>query len=97
MSSPVKDGGSAFPQEHRDLYSPVDRKIVTSLEGHQGMTMRQYYKASALQGLLSSPNATQSWIDSFAVVSAGKIADSMIAEDAEHAKNPPYDQTTRHL
>jgi hypothetical protein len=44
------------------------------------MTMRQYYKAAALTGLLFSASADNGRID-LIVDEAGKIADAMLAED----------------
>lgn len=50
----------------------------------KGMTMRQYYKAAALQGLLASGYN----IDRYqrAANICGSFADAMLAEDEEHAK-----------
>lgn len=59
----------------------------------QGMTMRQYYKAAALQGLISRVPITD---ESGPLISedgaanmAGRFADAMLAEDEEHAKRAP--------
>ena len=41
--TPINDGGSAFPHE-------------TSLGYHHGMTLRDYFAAAALQGIVSDPS-----------------------------------------
>lgn len=50
------------------------------------MTMRQYYKAAALQGMLANPRYSVTWLESASVRSCAKAADAMLAEDEEHAK-----------
>jgi len=50
-------------------------------EPHPGMSMRQYYKAAALQGLLSD-SSVRGGFEEFAEY-AGKVADAMLAEDQE--------------
>lgn len=47
-------GGSAFPYEERD----GDGKPVLD---HFGMTLRDYFAAKALQGLLADPNGKGTW------------------------------------
>lgn len=48
-------------------------------------TMRQYYKAMAMQGLLSGQYAESSKFNLSSVPKeAGLIADAMLAEDREH-------------
>lgn len=42
----MNDGGPAFPIENNDLPG--------SYEAHPGMTLRDYFAAAALQGILSS-------------------------------------------
>ena len=68
------DGGPAFPGVH-DGMKP------------QGMTIRQYYKAAALQGLLATGDyAFYGESLEVNVRAAGRIADAMIDEDTEAAK-----------
>jgi hypothetical protein len=69
-----KDGGAAFPCPHPSA-------------PNEGMTMRQWYKGMALQGLLASFREGDavapdpfSWLSGI----AAKYADSMLAEDAAH-------------
>lgn len=62
-------GGPAFPIVRRDVTS----------EFNNGMTMHQYYKSAAMQGILSNPN-WEGDQDELAKMS-GIFADVMIAED----------------
>jgi len=43
MSAPINDGGPAFP-------TPV------GVQHNDGMTLRDYFAAAALQGMLTDPN-----------------------------------------
>ena len=52
-------------------------------EPHPGMSMRQYYKAMAMQGLLAANESHDSGMSSVLAGDAGKIADAMLAEDQE--------------
>ncbi len=70
----MKDGGQAFPLPPNSAY-----------EGHNpGMTMRQWYKGLALQGILACPES-HGTIAVF-VKEAAQYADAMLAEDAQHEK-----------
>ena len=70
-----KDGGKAFP---RTLHHG---------QGNNGMSMRQYYKAAVLTGLISalSTNVKPSAIMDL-INATGELADAMIAEDEEHSQ-----------
>ena len=83
--SEQNDGGPAFPRFHKDKGGWTD-----------GMSIRQYYKAQTIIGLIqggvtmAKMLAAQSGIelddglsDADMARAAGKIADSLIAEDAE--------------
>ena len=50
-----------------------------------GMTIRQYYKAAALTGLINDALVTEMTL-LYIAKSIGEIADAMIAEDEEHGK-----------
>ena len=65
---PTKENPPAFPRDHR-------------FDGHNGMTLRDYFAAAALQGLLAGAyrNGSQQSGNQL-VIDAGKIADAMIAE-----------------
>lgn len=62
-------GGSAFPGFH----PPPGCRYQ-----EEGMTLRDYFAAKAMQALVSSPNATQEWINSHLTTSAWAMADSML-------------------
>lgn len=76
MSGP-DGGGSAFPWgNHGDRLG--------------GMTMRQYYKAAALERLhiqiMREPWESQNQYLKNCADTCGMLADAMLAEDAAHAK-----------
>ena len=50
-----------------------------------GPTMRQQYKCAALQGMLAHPESVGGEYSIYAE-GAGKYADAMLAEDAEHER-----------
>ena len=52
MSQPIKDGGQAFPRavQFDDAF----------IHGH-GMTLRDYFAAAALQGILGNPESNRNW------------------------------------
>jgi hypothetical protein len=73
------DGGPAFPQERT-----LD---CGSLEECEGLSMRDYFAAAALQGLLANPKLEkqiiqqgQSWIEATAWITA----DAMIKARSEY-------------
>lgn len=76
----------AFPIRERTEHS--DGAIVC--EEWSGMTMRQYYKAVALQGLLASKELKTSAMyrmdKEWTASEAGDYADAMISEDTAHAE-----------
>ncbi len=77
--STKNNGGPAFPLSE------------SSSSVHNGMTMRQYYKAAALQGLLASPRVftvdgnSGDLSETETARACGLFADAMLAEDKEHA------------
>ena len=66
------DGGPAFPRTGNE----------TTIEPQSGMTVRQWYKGMALSGLLADPGETLS----HAAINAASLADKLLAEDADKAK-----------
>jgi hypothetical protein len=78
MSTPINDGGPAFPVPG---YQTSDGGVILHHEGSSGMAMRDYFAAAALQGMLADPNAAGG-LDSFAAY-AYKYADAMIVERAK--------------
>ena len=63
MSNKISDGGPAFPADFQ-LYST-------------GMTLRDYFAAAALQGLLASPAEAEFGVSHFATA-AYEAADAML-------------------
>ena len=63
MSTPIKAGEPAFPRNYNS-------------DGHNGMTLRDYFAAKAMQSLVSLPEASGT-VDYFAA-GAYQYADAMI-------------------
>ena len=76
MSTP-NDGGSAFPCESSILVNGKQATVPA-----QGMTLRDYFAAAALQGLLSSDFPDGQDMEPF-VIDAYGFADLMLAERAK--------------
>lgn len=73
MNQPINDGGPAFPlQAHGD--EEKSRYYLTQ----QGMTLRDYFAAAALQGLLSSIEQNQLWNGEEVAVTCYRTADAML-------------------
>ena len=68
MSAPLNDGGPAYPR--------------TGWDGHtqpqNGMTLRDYFAAAALHGLLASIQPNQLWSGDDVAVTCYRTADAMI-------------------
>ncbi len=76
MSEPIKDGGPAFPDKrriHRAGYATEDFEPV------QGMSMRDYFAASALSGIISNPAVDHTVTYEEVSVRAFQQADAMLA------------------
>ena len=73
----MEDGGPAFPSK---CAGTIDGRDVVK---HQGMTLRDWFAAKAIQGLLGGPNITIAGpVQSVAAglaVRAYEIADAMLA------------------
>ena len=82
----MRDGGPAFPH----LLDSCQRANETEM--HPGMTLRDYFAAAALTGLLSElahPDTTDSAVDwSVCAKSAYTAADAMLAARAAKAPEP---------
>ncbi len=52
MNEQIEDGGPAFP---RIIDSRVDREVTTH-DGSDGMSLRDYFAAKAIQGMLAVPD-----------------------------------------
>ena len=77
MSNQINDGGPAFPHPELDFEVTMDdgRKAYRCYQASSGMTMRDYFAAAALQGLLASQCEVT---DDPYPIYAYKIADAMI-------------------
>jgi hypothetical protein len=75
MSAQIKDGGPAFP-----VVTPIDglgRLAAGYPFPHEGMTLRDYFAAKAVQGICASGPA-KSWSDDAIAREAYQIADAML-------------------
>ena len=69
MSAPINNGGPAFPT----LFIEPNYG-----SGYAGMTMRDYFAAAALQGLLASIQPNQLWSGDDVAVTCYRTADAML-------------------
>lgn len=73
----MSDGGPAFPHAEYTEDIPNGTRVH---QAHPGMSLRDYFAAKALQGLLANPRADQDWIGAgHHIQSAFTIADQMLA------------------
>ena len=81
----MKDGGPAFPvvSVFVDASNTDDQSGTTISSERGGMTMRQYYKAAALTGILASYEKNR-YTSETITNWPSEIADAMLAEDEEH-------------
>ena len=70
MSEPINDGGPAFPCEEQIRCNGE----VCDIRKFTGMTLRDYFAAAALQGLMSS----QCQVDDPYPIYAYRIADAIL-------------------
>ena len=66
MNQPINDGGPAFPHPEIDF--------EVTIQASSGMTLRDYFAAAALQGLMAS----QCQVEDPYPIYAYKIADAML-------------------
>lgn len=83
--STTKDGGPAFPVVTGAI-GARESDPEYNIQSSGGMTVRQVYKAAALQGLLANDAYGEEGYSKLAEW-AGSQADAMLAEDEEHAKS----------
>ena len=76
------DGGAAFPQIESDAEYNCDGKVWSHTYSSGGMTLRDYFAAAAIQGLIASCSAGGAeWFgNTRGAKMAYEYADSMIAE-----------------
>ena len=60
MSQPINDGGPAFPSVY---YSEPIGSIGPQFTIKGGMTLRDYFAAAALQGLMAKVDPEDHWAD----------------------------------
>lgn len=71
MSDTINNGGPAFPTEN-------EAQTGTSTWRYEGMTLRDYFAAKAMQAAISSPNCSVAF-DGMQVASAAyQMADAML-------------------
>lgn len=71
--SKTNTGGSAFP------YSALMPSGPTMFADSEGMTLRDYFAAKAMQGLLElAPKDKQQWTNKLTAETAYKMADAML-------------------
>lgn len=83
------NGGPAFPFNYEIGFDMPDGKRVSTKAANPGMTMRQWYKGMALQGLMSMVSNRRDHLSADEKVDvmakeAGLVADALLAEDAAH-------------
>lgn len=78
MNNQINDGGSAMPH-----HAMVDRDGDMISGPDAGITMRQYYAAMAMQGLMAS---SASYDPEGVAIDSFRVADAMIAH--EHKEKP---------
>lgn len=79
----MPNGGPAFPNPPKLVPEIVPDEFTNSLIQQPGMTLRDYFAAAALQGLIAcqdSDDRAQQWLENFAVSSAYALADAMLKE-----------------
>lgn len=59
MADPTKDGGPAFPVHDMQAAAPKDNREL-ELFG-RGMTLRDYFAAKALTGVVGNPTTNMAW------------------------------------
>lgn len=79
MKPPKPDGGPAFPRGGRDMDVPYADRMDVS---HTGMTLRDYFAAAALQGMLASDSSVDRTKVNKAIWAkiAYAFADALLAE-----------------
>jgi hypothetical protein len=79
MSAEDKDGGAAFPS--LETFQKFDEEKGRYVDSTSGMTLRDYFAAAAMQGIIAAPTDTglnkDSHPEEIAVV-AFHIADAML-------------------
>lgn len=100
MPDYIDRGGAAFPCPAYSPDDPADRmeaseRLVMRHGGQSGMTMRQFYAAAALQGLLAAHADTDVKIPKSDALAkwAFDLADAMIAHEFEEKQRADEEPT----
>jgi hypothetical protein len=82
MSTPINDGGSAFPEVRSCNFDGAHQMLSTCsyIKTVGGMSLRDYFAAKALAGILANPNLTDCKASKWATDYAYEAADAMIAQ-----------------
>ena len=86
MSEKINDGGPAFPINNNDVITQIIKH-----GGHpEGMSLRDYFAAKAMQGLISACNSEGIWtgcgdkkMNDNMAITAYMVADSMLKARGE--------------
>jgi len=73
----IKDGGPAFPCD-RIIYKTKDGS--DAVISHGGMTLRDYFAAKAMQGIIQMPIGEPDYDEISVAHNAYKMADAMLKE-----------------
>ena len=74
MNQPINDGGPAFPCEEQIRCNGE----VCDIRKFTGVTIRDYFAAAALHGLLASIQPNQLWSGDDVAVTCYRTADAML-------------------
>ena len=74
------NGGPAFPRDGYQIEDEYGRK--ETIQGKNGMTLRDYFAAKAMQGYCAREDSINSHFDSLAS-DAYELADAMLLERAK--------------
>ncbi len=76
MSNSIEDGGPAFPFDWKDFQPTMGEQVVR--EQFQGMSLRDYFAAKAMQAIISNPGIKEGVKNELIVRLAFEMADCMI-------------------
>lgn len=84
MSAQINDGGPAFPaDEVHDTHPAPGETACRHLHAHQGMSLRDYFAAKALQGFLANKSNPTRFNPEGDAEYVYRIADAMLAKRAK--------------
>jgi hypothetical protein len=83
MTDTSNNGGPAYPYQVTYTKTSATGRQYEHTDVYAGMTLRDYFAAAALQGMLADIQCNAPFSDSDAANDAYKIADAMLAERAK--------------